>query len=139
MLKVMDNARAFDVMTLKNVERSCTVTSQGLVLRVTASILAVDPTVTRWLLRQPWPAFRLKIQGVYRKTLDHNTEMVFFNKGANMPLRWHIGYEIRLPIVPKVPDPERATDRDLANFVLQVLWHQVEISTRTRVWHRGKI
>lgn len=137
-LKVLDNAKVFRMITLKAVHRSCKVTGQGFVLRVQGDIQAADPTVTRWLLQKPWPAFHLKSQGVYRKQLDHNTQMIFYNSGANMPLRWHIGYEIALDILPALPN-QMASNAEIETFVLKVLWHHVMLDTRTREWHRRKI
>lgn len=137
-LKVLDNSDVFRTITLKAVKRKCKVSGSGFVLRVEGEILAADPTVTRWLLKKPWPAFGLKTRGVYRKTLDHNTEMVFFNAGANMPLRWHIGYEIKLDILPALPNP-LASDADMEAFILRVLWPHVMSDMRTREWHRRSL
>lgn len=137
-LKVLDNSDVFRMITLKAVRRTCKLTDKGFVLRVEGEVMAADPTVTKWLLQKPWPAFALKSKGIYRKTLDHNTEMVFFNAGANMPLRWRIGYEITLDIMPALPNP-MASRADIEAFVLKVLWHHVMLDTRTREWHRRKI
>lgn len=137
-LKVLDNANVFRMITLKAVRRTCRLTDRGFVLRVEGEIMAADPTVTRWLLLKPWPAFNLKSKGVYRKQLDSNTQMVFFNAGANMPLRWRIGYEITLDTMPALPNP-MASNAEVETFVLKVLWHHVMLDTRTREWHRRKI
>jgi hypothetical protein len=137
-LKVLDNSYAFKILTLKAVRRSCTVTDKGFVLRVEGEIMAVDPTVTHWLLKKPWPAFQLKNKGVYRKQLDHHTQMIFYNAGANLPLRWHIGYEIALDLRPALPNP-LASDAEQEQFILKVLWAHVMADTRTREWHRRKL
>lgn len=134
-LKVLDNSRAFRMITLKAVRRSCKMKDGVLVLRVEGEIMAADPTVPEWLLRKPWPAFGLKHRGVYSKQLDSRTRMVFFNSGANMPLRWHIGYEIIIDIMPALPNPV-ASDQELETFLLKVLWQHVMTDTRTREWHR---
>lgn len=137
-LKVLDNSNVFRMVTLKAVRRTCRVNDHGFVLRVEGEILAADPTVTSWLLKKPWPAFGLKSRGIYRKTLDHNTEMVFFNAGANMPLRWRIGYEIKMDTLPALPNP-MASGAEMEAFILKVLWHHVMSDMRTREWHRRSL
>jgi len=134
-LKVLDNSQVFRMLTLKATRRSCYMTDKGFVLRVEGEVQAADPTVSKWLLLKPWPAFGLKSQGVYSKQLDAHTRMIFYNQGANMGLRWRIGYEITLDIMPALPNP-MASQVEIENFVLKVLWHHVMLDTRTRKWHR---
>lgn len=99
--------------------------------------MTMDPTVDRWLLQQPWPAFRLKSNGVYRKQLDEHTTMVLFNDYANMPLRWHIGYEIKLDMLPSLVKPE-PTLLDIEKAVLHQ-WSQIMQTSRTHEWHRRQL
>jgi len=136
-LKFLNNARPFKLMTLKAVKRECHVFPQGFKLRIIGEVQSMDPTVDKWLLKQPWPAFRLKHDGVYHKKLNENTTMVLFNDYANMPLRWKIGYEIQLPIRPWSSNPT-ATTLELENLVLK-LWHQCMDEQRTYEWHRRQL
>lgn len=136
-LKFLNNAKPFKLMTLKAVKRECRIGPNGFTLRVTGDVLAMDPTVGRWLLQQPWPAFRLKSEGMYHKQLDDWTTMVLFNAGANMPLRWHIGYEIKVPMVPSLPK-EQPTKADLESYVLRQ-WEKELQTSRTHEWHRRQL
>lgn len=133
-VKFLDNSKPFDLGSLKAVSRRCTVTSTGLVLRVEGEVLSMDPTVGQWLLKTPWPAFRLKRDNVYARQLDPHTQMVIFNNNAGASQRWLIGYEVSVPIVPWVPR-ENATFKEREDLVLKVLWPQV-MALRTREWHR---
>lgn len=137
-LKVLDNAQVFRMMTLRTVSKTCRLTPSGFVIRVEGEIQALDPTATSWLLLKPWPAFDLKSRGLYRKQLDAHTKMVFYNAGANLSLRWFIGYEIEVSVLPALPRLD-ASKAELEAFVLNVLWRRVMTEGRTREWHRRAI
>lgn len=136
-VKFLDNSKPFDLGSLKAVRRSCVVNAQGFVLRVEGEVLSMDPTIDKWLLKTPWPAFRLKHGGVYARQLDEHTLMVIFNANANASQRWKIGYEISIPIRPWVPRAS-ASASELESFVLGVLWPQAA-TLRTREWHRKQL
>lgn len=121
---------------LREVVRACKVTPRGFTIMVYGKINLSDPTFTSWLLTNPQPSFRLKQQGRYVRHLGTYTTMVVYNRDADGPLRWNLGYEVEVPLHPDLPGNHTPTAQDLEAFALNVLWLPVMKSNRPQGWHR---
>jgi hypothetical protein len=126
------------LLTLRAVKRTCTLTDTGFVIRVVGYIQKVDGNLKKWLTHRPWPAFRQKGNGLWERYFGQDVRIVFYNANAEASQRWHVGYEITVPLRPQVPVPD-AEDSVLEAFVLNVLWRRIMLNSRTQEWHRRQL
>jgi hypothetical protein len=138
-VKFMNLSNILDYATIRTTSRSVEVNSLGFVLKVYGHIRLKDPTFERWLMKTPYPGFRIKHNERYIKQLSQTVTMVVYNEGASMPDRWHIGYEIVCRQFPDLPGRHLPSKADLEAFILKVIWMPVLKAHRPFKYHHRLI
>ena len=138
-VKFMNRSNILDMATIRTTSRSVEVNSMGFVLKVYGQIKLKDPTFERWLLKTPYPGFRIKHQEQYRKPLGQDLTMVVYNEGASMSDRWHIGYEIVCRQFPDLPGKHMPSKSELEAFIMDVIWMPILKAHRPFKYHHRLI
>lgn len=138
-VRFMNLSKIMDMVTIRKTRREVLMTSNGFTVTVFGEGAVTDPTFSQWLLKMPYPGFRIKHDGQWIKSLGRGITMVVYNDGAQGSQRWHIGYEIAVQVFPDIPGHHLASKAELERFVLDILWLPILKSHRPFKYHRRLI
>jgi hypothetical protein len=139
-VKFMNLSRILQLINLSSTTRQVKMTNTGFCLKVSGKAKLKDPSFPQWLTKIPMPGFQiLKVDERYIKNLSGTTTIIAYNEGANLPDRWHLGYEIIVNRFPDIPGNQLPSRAELEKFILTTLWMPILKAHRPQGFHHRLI
>ena len=115
----------FKNMTVRKVYHDVDVHDSGCVLTVYAKVRNPDPTFIRWIQGLPNP-YRFPVlhdkKYKYRKSITSNLDIWVQSIFPTNPEHWYVGYDVKIPYFPRIPNNDLPSKAEIAKFVIEILW-----------------
>jgi hypothetical protein len=125
-VRFVNKNQFFHRIRIRSTHRNVHLTENGFVLRVYAKSRIEDPSFIKWLehLPQPFtfPITQPQAPNRYVKKLTHHLSVFVETEAINLPERWHVGYEISIPMFPTLPNEMLPSRQEVEDFILNILW-----------------
>jgi hypothetical protein len=124
-VRFVNKFKFFEAIHIRSTHREAVATDQGFVLTVYAKARIEDPSFVQWLERLPQPYTWSRVhesRNRYHKDLSPNLCIWVENETYDMPERWHVGYDINIPVFPAIPNNPMPSRKEIEEFALEVLW-----------------
>jgi hypothetical protein len=124
-VKFVDRFKFFDDVAIRSTHRKVAMTDTGFVLTVYAKARIEDPSFVDWLEHLPQPykfPFTRTADFKYKKQLTPHLSVFVQNETVTLPERWHVGYEISVPMFPDIPSNQLPSKAEIERFILDYMW-----------------
>lgn len=129
MVRFLNRNRVFKVLSMRHSPgiRGVRMHRNGSFTVYASARVRVPPDVEQWA-RKVFRHSRMNTR--YSTNVSPELEVSLWNEGSAMSLRWHLGYEITIAAMPRVPDTPMPNVKQMEHFILDKLWRPVSLRQR---------